>query len=296
MLELGQKIVKIPVSSRLNPVDREQAQSICAPITTPEEARMLVSAQNPPWAMRQLDGLGKVFVLTYKGCQIRLMYQRQVLDEIVDEGTPIPPYVLKNYRQEWVAFNLVDDVEKNIDAREATTAVSDSTMRENLAYQHLNEVRTEYLKQKQELNEEVLKYRLLAEKAIDITEEQKKDIARLQGEIKSAIGRAGNQVVQAKNEGMRKAVAELISAINVLDTQKDKFDWAFIALNAALNNLRGLGFETIAPVTGDVFDPNFHHAVEVLEMEDEHAGKIIERQSIGIRQGQIIIKAADVVV
>lgn len=295
MLEVNQRIVKIPVSSRLNPVDREQAQMISQYVATPEDAKKLVMSSQE-WSIRQLDGNGKAFVLKYRGCDIRLIYMRQMLDEVLDAGIPVPDVAIETRTQEWLSWNLVDDAEKVVERQQNLSDSSSAVQSRDLAYKQMADVRVQYEREKADYADEILKWKTLAEKAVDKLDEAEKQVAAAQTEVRSVRARAFKQVTDAKAEGIRTAVAELIPIINVLDQQKDKVEWALLCVSNATKHLESLGLEVIVPRAGDKFDPNVHHAVEVLEMESEHVGKIIERVSIGVKQGQVIIKAADVVV
>src|SRR5689334_5605758 len=110
MLEAGQRKVRIPVSSRLHPVDREQDQEISRYIVTQHDGRKLAFADDK-WRCKCIDSFNRIFVLSYKGCEMRLLFKRQVLDEVIDAGFPLPAQALSSENQEWLSINLVDDAE-----------------------------------------------------------------------------------------------------------------------------------------------------------------------------------------
>ena len=302
MIELGQRIVKIPVSSRLNPVDREQAQAIAAYTSTPEDARRLVDSAQGPWSFKQLDGLAHTFVLMYKGVHLRLFFQRQMLQEILDEGIPTPPIAVQNPRQEWLSWNLVDDADKQVIVQDIQGSVTQANQERDLVYRHLAEARQRFEKEKAEYADELFKWKALAALAEKKIDEQEKQINSHNSELKSLHGRMGNQVVKAKFEGVDSAVKALLRSLTILDKGITTYalpetDYVTVAFRDAVKQITDLGCEVIIPEAGQVFDPNVHNAVEVLEMDEaELNGKIVERHSIGARHGQVIIQAAEVVV
>ena len=297
MMEYGQRKVKIPVTARLLSVDKERAKAIGDMISTPEEAEYLRQKEGEPWAVRTLDGLGRVKALTYKGAEIRLFFKRQTAELILDKDAPDPEPVIKDPRKEWVTMDMVDQVNTVLQDREGLEQFSD-LLHENVQLKSFLQATKERLEgEKIQALEEAAQYKMLAEAAaakIETLEIQNKTLGQ---DLISIKRRTEQRALALAETGTQKVLRGLLPVLTALYQQKDKEVWVGMLFAIAQKVVQELGGELVIPQEGESFDPRVHYAVEVLEMDQASEGKVVAVSSLGVKiQGGVLIESAQVAV
>lgn len=305
------KKVKVLVRNRLTSVDREYAWSIAQFVVTPNDARRLVEAEvgsllqaekaaklngstmncTNVWAIRGLDGLGRLHVLTYKGCEVKLFVRLQVVEEVYDVDMPDPGPAVKQELQEYMSVNLLDEKQQLVDPN-LLKLVQDWKNKAEGAFQSV----TSYQERLVEATDAVAGYKTIAEKVVEENGKLKLRLQALEDEQEKMQQRGKRREQEARLEGLRTALKTVLGILQALYRARTISDWAQSAYQTAVLALTALECEVIAPEVGVAFDPLLHNAVEVLELGEAEAGKIVEVSSIGLRHKQIVIKAADVAV
>lgn len=293
-----ERMVRMAVASRLNSVDRAYALAVSRMVRTPNEARRLAGKDG--WTVRSLDNLGRVYALTFRGCESRIFFHRQFLNVPISSmnGAPVPA-ISHSEDAEWLAIDLLHDA--GVMAKEADEDAEMSRLqKENFDMKQMQADEHEHMEnQMVGLMGEINCYKVMTEKAAAMVVSLRQELT-LKDQQMDQVRKAANQRAElAAEEKAHKVVAGMF--VTVQNLWRARTHWAQddVARNmwdAARQALELLGYEILIPSEGDIFNPNIHQATETLAMGDEYAGKIVAVHSIGIRKGAVLIHAADVAV
>lgn len=286
-----EKRVRFAVAYRLQASDREQAQAQAANIFTPSHARAW-ALHNSSWSVRQVDGLGHYFLLKYKGCDIKLIARKQMIDEPYDPEMPLPGPVIVNEMQEYIGVDLIEG---------ALQRPTDDTEKLNVAQRKLDGLRSSMASLQDRLVEmagETSQYKSFAELVVDENGKLKIRLAALEEEQVAVTARGKQRERAANAQGVEQGLKTVLVTADALhkQLQREPSEWLVSAFAALRSSLMAQGAELIAPAVGSTFDPTEQQAVDVLVIDGVPEGQIVEVSHIGLRHGGKIIKAADVIV
>lgn len=156
MIDLSQRKVLIPVSSRLHSVDREQVQLISRYVITPGDALRLC-ASDKRWSLLRMDAVrGRVMVLTYNGVEVRLLFHRQVMEEVLEAGMPVPDQKIDDPSQEWLSINLLDDAEQKVEGRKYLLQIRELKKQVASMQQEMGALRLGHAKEINDMSQTIL--------------------------------------------------------------------------------------------------------------------------------------------
>jgi molecular chaperone GrpE (heat shock protein) len=284
---------KVLETDLLRQTDRERAASVALLVTSDDDARKL--AGHDSFGYKMVDAVGgRAGVITFRGAEIVLLFKRKITEVAVGHADPMPQGTLVEPSDAWIRINLLDPKVPYF------------------ARTELNKLQTE--NQRLRLLLKAANVDLGDTKPAPVNSDLKKELSVLRTRVKNldqSLQASQNDVMgydkrlremRLDYEGrLANSILEVLPSYDTVRQalESNPGDKLMLGLQGQLRSMvRNFGCETIEPNQWEVFNPELHHAIHSypLSIGDPRIGKIVKVQSVGLRRGGMVVKAANVAV